>query len=91
MQQRVDAQVLNDVLAGLSLGDRIAALIFSVTERDPRAGHAVAALITAATFMGRQLSPVHSEALAFLMHEAADELNAIDHSVYVCSGLLARY
>ncbi len=76
MQLRSDAQVLNDVLAGLSLGDRIVALIFSVIERDPEAAYAVNALITAATFMGRQLSPVQREALAFLMHEAADELNA---------------
>ncbi len=76
MQQRSNAQVIEDVLAGFSLGDRIAALIFSVIERDPQAAYAVNALITTATFMGRQLSPVHREALAFLMHEAADELNA---------------
>ncbi len=74
MQPRSDAQVIDEVLAELS--PRIAALIFSVIERDPRPGHAVAALITAATFMGRQLSPVQREALAFLMHEAAEELNA---------------
>ncbi len=76
MQQQSDTQVLNEVLAGFSLGDRIVALIFSVIERDPEAAYAVNALITAATFMGRQLSPVQREALAFLMHEAADELNA---------------
>ncbi len=79
MQQRNDAQVIDEMLAGLSLGDRIVALIFSVIERDPRAAHAVNALITNATFMGRQLSPVQREALAFLMHEAADELNAKSH------------
>ncbi len=77
MQQRTDTQVIDEVLAGLSPCDRIVALIFSVIERDPRAGHAVAALITTAMFMGRQLSPVQREALAFLMHEAADELNAM--------------
>ncbi len=76
MQLRSFAQVLNDVLAGLALGDRIVALISSIIERDPRPGHAVNALITTATFMGRQLPPVQREALAFLMHEAADELNA---------------
>ncbi len=76
MPHRSDDQVIDVVLARLSLSDRIVALIFSVIERDPRARHAVNALITTATFMARQLSPVQREALAFLMHEAADELNA---------------
>jgi hypothetical protein len=76
MQQRNDAQVLNELLVGLSLWDRIAALIVSVIERDPRAAHAVSALIATATVMGRQLSPVQRETLAFLMHKAAEELSA---------------
>ncbi len=52
-----NTRAINDVLVGLPLTDRLAALACSIIVDDPRALHAVCSLISFAGIMARQLQP----------------------------------
>jgi hypothetical protein len=67
---------INEALTGLPLLDRMAALIASIVERDPRAPFAIALLIETAKVMTRCLPIEQRTAVVWYLNAAAAELEA---------------
>jgi hypothetical protein len=71
-----DAHALHDVLVGLPLHDRLAALVCSIIEDDPRATSAVASIISVAAIMAKHLSPTERVAIVWHLLATAEEIEA---------------
>jgi hypothetical protein len=75
-QEAQAARDLNEVLCGLSLADRTAALACSIIESDSRAVAAVCGLISYAVVMGKFLTPAQRAAIVWHLREQTSELEA---------------
>jgi hypothetical protein len=75
-QEAKAARDLNEVLCGLSLRDRTAALACSIIESDPRAVDAVCSLISFAVVMGKFLTPAQRAAIVWYLRYKTSELEA---------------
>ena len=71
------ARALHDVLCGLPLHDRLAALVVSIVESDPGAVAAVENLVSVAVIMARHMSPAQRTAIVWHLREKTSELEAI--------------
>jgi hypothetical protein len=74
--QHDDARVLHDVLAGLPLHDRLAALVCSIIADDPRALQSVANVISVAGVMAKHLPSAERAAIVWHLLETAEEVDA---------------
>jgi hypothetical protein len=69
-----DEADVHAILVDLPLIDRIAALVVSIIDRDPRAPFAIAGLIVAAQLMAKHLPPEQRAAIAWHLAAAIEEL-----------------
>jgi len=71
------ARALDDVLCRLPLHDRLAALVVSIIESDPRAVAAICNLVSVAVLMAKHMSPAQRTAIVWHLREKTSELEAI--------------
>jgi len=76
MPQPTDACALHDVLAGLPLHDRLAALVCSIIADDPRAPQAVANIISVVAMMAKHLPPAERAAIVWHVLDTFEGIDA---------------
>jgi hypothetical protein len=79
-----DAKTIHDMLSGLAVEDRLAALLITIIETNPNALAVSLRMVRVTTTISKDLSPLNKFKVGEAMRDAADRLEQ-DHAVHIGS------